>query len=139
MTSTRIRGKRLGLMLGAADGTPAWQDITTYTLANEDLDSPTFGDVATGAGQWMLSGTAIQSTAADSFWQYVWANAGSEVAFTLAPHGNETPSAAQPHFLGTVTIGRKPSLGGDVNSTGYTFEFEWEVVGEPTLDDGTGV
>lgn len=135
MTSARIRGKRLGLTLGTP-GSNHWQDITTYSLAAEDLDSPTFGDVASGAGQWTLSGTATQSTASESFWMWVWENAGQMVAFTLAPHGNEEPLASQPHVVGYVTIGRKPSLGGEVNSTGYTFDFEWSVEGEPVLDTG---
>lgn len=135
MTSARITGKRLGLALG----TPAvniWQDVTTYSLEPEDPESPTFGDVSEGLAQWKLSGSATQSTAASSFWQYAWANAGERVAFTLAPHGNETPTVAQPHFIGTVVLGHKPRIGGDVNSKGYTFDFEWEVEGEPVLDDG---
>jgi len=131
MTSARIRGKKLALKLGTP-GVDVWQDVTTYTLASDELDTPTFGDVADGAAAWKLSGTAVQSTASGSFWAWVWENAGESVAFTLAPHGNATPSAAQPHFVGIVTIGRKPSIGGDVNSTGYTFDFEWDVEGEPT-------
>lgn len=134
--STRIRGKKLGLKLG----TPAIEasvDLTNARVESEDLDSPTFGDVASGAAQFYLRGTAIQSTDADSFWRYVWDNAGKRVAFTFSIHGNEEPTATQPHLVGFVTIGRKPGLGGDVNSTA-TFEIEWEIDGEPTLDRGTG-
>jgi hypothetical protein len=131
MTSARIKGRKLALKIGTP-ATDVWQDITTYSLTPEDLDGPTFGDIADGAAQWKLSGSAIQSTASDSFWAWVWSNAGETVAFTLAPHGNAVPSTAQPHYVGMVSIGHKPSLGGDAGSSGYTFDFEWEVEGEPT-------
>lgn len=136
--STRIRGKKLSLTLGSP-GVPVWQDVQSYTLESEDLDGPTFGEIASGAAQYRLTGTAIQSHDADSFWQYVWENAGQDVAFTLAPHGNETPSATQPHFVGVLNIGRKPSIGGEGNSTGYTFDFDFEVAGDVVKDEGTGV
>lgn len=131
MTSTRIKGRKLSLTLGTP-GEDFWADLTTYTLAPEDLDGPTFGDVAEGAALWRLTGSAIQSNAADSFWEYVWANSGQRVAITLAPHGNAVPTVAQPHYIGYVFIGKKPTIGGEAGSSGYTFDIDWELDGEPT-------
>lgn len=134
--STRIKGKRLRLLLDTP-GTEVWQDIKGLTLQSEEPDDPTFGDIADGVAKWLLAGTAVQSTDETSFWSYVWENAGKRVAYTYAVHGNEAPSLTQPHFVGYVYVGRKPSLGGEVNSTGYEFEFEWECDGEPTKVTGT--
>ncbi|MGF6821181.1 hypothetical protein M2317_000067 [Microbacterium sp. ZKA21] len=131
MTSTRIKGKRLALTLGTP-GTEVWQDVRGLTLQSDEPDDPTFGEVADGAAKWLLAGNAIQSTDAASFWSYVWENSGQRVPYTYAVHGNAIPSETQPHFVGHVYIGRKPSLGGEVGSAGYEFEFEWECDGEPT-------
>lgn len=133
--STRIKGKRLRLLLDTP-GTEVWQDIRGLTLQSEEPDDPTFGEIADGVAKWLLSGNAVQSTDAGSLWSYVWENSGKRVAYTYAVHGNEVPSVSQPHFVGFVYIGRKPSLGGEANSAGYEFEFEWECDGEPVKVTG---
>lgn len=141
--STRIRGSKLALTLGSP-GVDYWADIQSYLLTNEEADSDviTFADAAEGgARQFKLTGTAIQSTAAASFWRYIWENTGEEVAFTLVPHGNAEASVAQPHFVGIVKIGAKPDVGGEASisaSSTFTFDFEWDVVGAPTMDTGVG-
>lgn len=129
--STRIKGTKLMLKLGATD---YWADITSYELSNEEADSDvtTFADAsAGGARQFKLTGSAIQSTDTNSFWSYIWANTGQTVAFTLAPWGNSSATAAQPFFTGNVTIGPKPSLGGEAGTGAFTFDFEWNVQGDP--------
>jgi hypothetical protein len=136
--STRIKGTKLALTLGSP-GTDYWADISSYVLTNEEAESDvtTFADAAEGgARQFKLNGSAIQSTATASFWRYVYENTGEEVAFTLAPHGNAVPSAAEPHFVGTVKIGPKPDIGGEAGTGSFTFDFEWDVIGEPTIDEG---
>lgn len=136
--STRIKGTKLALKLGTP-GVDYWADIISYELGNEDAETDvvTFADASEGgARQFKLTGSAIQSTQAASFWRYVWENTGTDVPFTLAPHGNELATAAQPHFLGTVTIGAKPSIGGEAGTGSFVFEFEWDVVGTPTMDEG---
>lgn len=136
--STRIKGTKLALTLGTP-GMDYWADITTYTLTNEDADTDvvTFADAAEGgAVQYRLTGSAIQSMAADGFWRYVWDNTAEVVPFTLAPHGNEEPTAEQPHFIGNVKIGRKPAVGGDAGTGAFTFDFEWDVEGDPVIDEG---
>lgn len=139
-SSTRIKGRKLALLLGSP-GTDVWADITSYSLepTEADNDVVTFADVdAGGAWEWLLKLSAIQSTDPESFWRMVWDQSGEEVAFTLAPHGNTTPTPEQPHFLGTVKIGAKPRIGGDAvaGGTTFTFDTEWKVIGEPTMDTG---
>lgn len=137
--SPRIKGKALRLTIDSAD---YWADIISCVLNNEaaDSDALTFGDVlAGGARTYFFELTAIQSTASGSFWRTVWDNAGKSAAFAYAPHGNETPTVDKPHYVGTLTIGAKPSLGGQAGSTStYTFETRFDIDGEPAVDDGTG-
>ena len=132
-SSTRITGAKLFLRFGTTDHAA---DITSYLLTNEEADQNvvTFADAAEGGKrQYKLNGSAIQSTESTSFWSYVWANTGQTVAFTLAPHGNSSATAAQPHFTGTVRIGQKPDIGGEAGITNeFTFDFEWDVIGTPT-------
>ena len=135
INNTRILGNTLGLAIG---GTDYWSDIAEYSLepADSDKDVLTFADASSGgsASTWTLKGSAIQSTDTASFWNYVWAHAGQTVTFTLAPHGNSAASATQPHFTGQVTIGSKPPIGTAAGEDkGATFDFEWAVVGQPTL------
>jgi hypothetical protein len=132
-SSTRVTGAKLFLRFGTTDHAA---DISAYELTNDEADQSvvTFADAAEGGKrQYKLSGTAIQSTDTNSFWSYAWANTGATVAFALAPHGNSSATASQPHFTGTVKIGPKPSIGGEAGaSNDFTFDFEWDVVGTPT-------
>ncbi|GAA2082192.1 hypothetical protein GCM10009840_17860 [Pseudolysinimonas kribbensis] len=139
MGSTRIKGTKLKLTIGTP-GVDYWGDLSSWKISNDDADKDvtTFEDAAAGGSkQFKLTGTAIQSTASGSFWRYVWENTGVDAAFTIAPHGNETATADQPHVIGTLTIGAKPDLGGDAGNGAYTFDFEFLVVGTPTLDSGS--
>ncbi|MGG7466043.1 hypothetical protein [Plantibacter sp. YIM 135347] len=132
--SKRIKGKALALKLGTPP-VDHWQDITSYLLDNKDADSDvtTFADAAAGgAKQFFLKLSAIQSTTVTSFWRLVWEKSGTDVAFTLAPHGNATPTPDQPHYVGIVTVGPKPPLGGEAGAT-FKFDTEWNIVGTPTV------
>lgn len=116
-------------------GTPYWADVASVAFEPESGDPATFGEAAAGlGGGWKLKFTAIMSTATGSLWSYIWTNAGKEVAVVMAPHGNKTASAEQPHVKATVKIGAKPPIGTEVNKNeGMTFEAEWKVIGEPEL------
>lgn len=135
---TRIKGKQLSLKI---DGTDYWTEILSYLLTPEDSDDDTvtFEDASKGETfDWKLQITAVQSTDTTSFWRHVWDNVGEEVPFIVAPHGNEDPTAAKPHITGSLTIPRRPDLGGEAgrNNT-FTFETQFDVTGEPVLDDGS--
>lgn len=141
MGSPRIAGNKQPVLTLGSPGTDYSADLLSWTIENEEADSDviTFEDAENGGGrQFYLRGSAIQSTASDAFWTYVWSNSGdTEVPYTIAPHGNATPSASQPHFVGTLTIGAKPTVGGEASaskSSAFVFDFEFEIDGEPTLD-----
>lgn len=143
MGSTRIRGNKLPVLTLDSPGTSYSADLISWTIENEEADSDTvtFEDAANGGGrQYYLRGSAIQSTDTASFWSYVWENSGqTAVAYTIAPHGNAVASATEPHFTGTLTIGPKPTVGGEAStssSSAFTFEFEFEIDGTPAKDIG---
>lgn len=138
--SARIKGAALQLSIGSP-ATDYWADCTSVVLDNEEADADivTFEDAQTpgGARTYFIDLAAIQSTDPDSLWTYIWTQAGVEVAFVYAPHGNETPAPDKPHFTGTVKIGPRPAIGGEAGATNtYTFETRWDVVGVPVLDNG---
>jgi hypothetical protein len=139
MTTTRIKGTALKLEI---DGEDYWADITSCKITNEDSESDTvtFED-ALGAGEraWKLGLKAVQSTDPDSLWRHIWGNAGTIVPYVYAPHGNEVPTTAQPHFTGTVKIGPEPEIGGDAGKRNtYTFETTWDIQERPTLVTTSG-
>lgn len=143
MGSTRIAGNKKPVLTLGTPGSDYSADLISWSIENEEADSDviTFEDAENGGGrQFYLRGSAIQSTASDSFWAYVWENSGeTEVPYTIAPHGNAEPSATEPHFVGTLTIGPKPTIGGEAStskSSAFQFDFEFEIDGEPTKDDG---
>lgn len=132
--STRLKGDRLVFTVGTTDYAA---DVTNAVISWDDADSGTvtFADAAAGgAFQATLKATAIQSTDPSSFWSYCWDNVGKVIAFKLAPWANTAPSTSQPHFTGTVKIGKRPDLGGDAQIDGddYTFDLEWKVQGDVT-------
>jgi hypothetical protein len=135
--SNRIKGAALGLTI---DGVDYWADVTSVVFDNEEAsgDVTTFADAAAGgARQHFASISAIQSVETASFWRYVWANTGAEAAYKYAPHGNAVASADQPHLIGTLKIGPKPSLGGEAGASNtFTFDTRFDINGEPTLDLG---
>lgn len=144
MGSPRIKGnKRPTLTLGTP-GEDYSTDLISYSFENDEADADviTFEDAENGGDrQHFLRGSAIQSTASASFWRYVWENSGTaDVPFTVAPHGNEEPTENEPHLVGTLKIGPKPTLGVEAstsNSSAGSFDFEFEIDGVPTIDEGT--
>lgn len=134
----RVGGKKLSLTIGSVE---LHLEATSAVLDNEEASSDvtTFADAdAGGARQHFINVTAVQSVQADSFWRYVWAHTGETAAFVLRPQGNVVATSDQPHFTGTLTIGPKPTLGGDAGAKkDQTFTTRMDVDGEPVLDDGS--
>lgn len=143
MGNPRIAGNKKPVLTLGTPGSDYSADLISWTIENEEADSDviTFEDAENGGGrQFFLRGSAIQSTATAAFWTYVWENSGdTEVPYTIAPHGNAVATTSQPHFVGTLTIGPKPTIGGEASASktsAFTFDFEFEIDGEPTKDDG---
>lgn len=138
VTSTRIKANALQLTI---DGTDYWADFSSVTLQSEDAasDANTFYDASLGGRRdFYFTVSGVQSTATASFWINCWDNAGDEVAFVYAPHGNAVASSSEPHFTGTLRLPPQGALtlGGDASTDG-TFSFDgarMDVVGDVTLD-----
>ena len=101
--------------------TPAFSD-------EGDLVETLCGDTVlpTTKTDWSLTGTSIQDfDAVDSFIKYTWDNNLVEVPFLWQPNTGTTV------FHGMVQV-RALVVGGDVN-TRITSDFEWPIVGQPTV------
>lgn len=137
MGSNRIKGAALTLLIGDTDPVDYKADVSACTLENEEASGgvTTFEDAATGGRrQYYFNLSAIQSTDPDSLWREIWEHTGETVPFTYAPHGNDEPTDEKPHFVGMVTIGTRPNIGGEAGATNeYVFESRWDIEGLPTM------
>lgn len=127
----KYKGKDLSLTINAQEVNV---EATSVVLQNEeaDEDAVTFAELAAGsANQWFFEITATSDYGSTSFWSLLWDNAGSSVAYVFKPYGNATPTTAQPHFTGNVTITSKPPIGGTANEV-FTFEIRLDCDEEPT-------
>lgn len=121
------------------DGTEYSAQLTNARLAPTDSDSDTvtFADAAQGGKKdWHLMGTALQDPSAGTIWSLVFDEAGTDVPYTFIPFGNAVPTADQPHFTGTVTIGAPDGdfLGGEANTSAtakFQFDIDWICTGKP--------
>lgn len=106
--STRIKATNIVFKIGTTDYSC---DTDSVELTTSDMpgDVRTFCEVQTGQ-QWMLALTGITSGDAGSLYRLLFANYGTEVAFTVAPGGNASPTATAPHYVGTVIFDQLPPL-----------------------------
>jgi hypothetical protein len=122
--STRIKAQNIAFKIGTEDYAC---DATSVNLELGDApgDVRTFCEVSVGK-QWTLTLEGITSGAADSLYRILWDNYGTEVAFTIAPHGNASPTTSQPHYKGTVIFSELPPLALTAGETA-TFSVALEV------------
>lgn len=106
--SQRIKAQNIIFNIGATDYAC---DATMVELALQDApgDVQTFCELRVG-GEWTLTLEGLTSGDATSLYQILWANFGTEVAFTIAPNGNATASANEPHYVGTAKFDQLPPL-----------------------------
>jgi hypothetical protein len=107
-TSTRIKATNIKFLIGATEYS-CDANLVELTLNDAPGDVQTFCEVRTG-GEWKLQLDGVTSGDAASLYRVLWANFGTEVAFTVAPNGNTTASTSQPHYTGTVTFDQLPPL-----------------------------
>lgn len=106
--STRIKAQNIVFKIGTTDYA-CDANAVVLELGDAPGDVQTFCEVRVG-GEWSLQLDGITSGDDDSLYQVLWNNFGSTVAFTIAPYGNATPSADQPHYKGTVVFDQLPPL-----------------------------
>lgn len=127
MGHTRIKGDALRLTI---DGVNYWADCSQVTIAQ--------GDVSTYSGDhdWTMAITAVQSTAPGSLWRLMWAGGGFAglTDYVYAPHGNESPTDEQPHFVGQLRLPDVSTIGGEAGEdTQYVFSVTVPLDGRPQI------
>ncbi len=114
--STRISAKNIIFKIASTDYA-CDANLVELTISDAAGDVRTFCEVQAGQ-EWKLQLDGIVSLDAASLYQLLWANYGTEVAFTVAPAGNATASSTEPHYTGTVIFDQLPPLSlsaGDVS------------------------
>jgi hypothetical protein len=113
--STRIKAHNIIFNIGATDYAC---DATMVDLVLQDApgDVQTFCEQRVG-GEWALTLEGITSGDATSLYRVLWENFGTTGTFTIAPNGNASPSATEPHYEGTVKFDQLPPLSLSTNET----------------------
>ena len=106
--STRITAQNILFKIA---GTEYACDANSVVLELGDApgDVQTFCEVRVG-GEWALTLAGITSGDAASLYQVLWTNFGSDATFLIAPNGNVTASANEPHYEGNVVFNQLPPL-----------------------------
>lgn len=126
--STRIKAQNIIFKIGATDYA-CDANMVELTLDDAPGDVQTFCEQRVG-GQWALQLDGIMSGDAGSLYRLLWDNFGTEVAFTVAPNGNATASASEPHYEGVAKFNELPPLSLMSNETAK-FSVTLEVVNTP--------
>jgi hypothetical protein len=126
--STRIKAQNIIFKIGATDYA-CDANMVELTLGDAPGDVQTFCETRVG-GQWALQLDGITSGEATSLYRVLWDNFGSEVAFTIAPNGNTTPTDDEPHYTGTAIFNELPPLSLNSNETAL-FSVTLEVKNTP--------
>jgi hypothetical protein len=106
--STRIKAQNIIFKIGSTDYA-CDANMVELTLDDAPGDIQTFCETRVG-GQWALQLDGIMSGDAGSLYRVLWDNFGTEVAFTVAPNGNATATASEPHYEGTAVFNQLPPL-----------------------------
>ena len=126
--STRIKAQNIIFKIGATDYA-CDANMVELTLDDAPGDVQTFCEQRVG-GQWALQLDGIMSGDSGSLYRLLWDNFGTEVAFTVAPNGNATATASEPHYEGVAKFNELPPLSLVSNETAK-FSVTLEVVNTP--------
>ena len=107
-TSTRIKATNISFKIGTTEYS-CDANLVELTLNDAPGGVQVFCDVRPD-GEWKLQLDGVTSGDATSLYRILWANFGTEVAFTIAPNGNPSASTSQPHYTGTVVFDQLPPL-----------------------------
>jgi len=108
--SPRIKATTIIFKIGGVDYA---YDATRVELALADAQggAPRTFCMPEAEQQWELTVEGTMSGAASSLYRALFAAYETDVAFIIAPQGNATASATQPHYTGTVTVNNLPPVG----------------------------
>lgn len=127
----RADGKNLRFTFGTVEAACV---SSTAVLDNEDADSDlvTFADVINGLDKtWFFLITALPDYAPGSWWSLLWTTpAFTPIPYVFRPYGNDVATQDEPHFTGSVTVDRKPPVGGDAQAV-WAFEARLTCTGAP--------
>ena len=130
--STRIKAQNIKFLIAgveyACDAT-----MVDLVLGDAPGDVQTFCEQRVG-GEWALTLEGITSGDAASLYRVLWENFGTTATFVIAPNGNATATAAEPHYSGVVRFNEIPPLSLTTNETS-TFSVTLEVVNTPNTPD----
>jgi hypothetical protein len=126
--STRIKAQNIIFKIGGTDYA-CDANMVQLTLDDAPGDVQTFCEVRVG-GQWALQLDGITSGEDTSLYRILWDNFGTEVAFSIAPNGNTTPTADAPHYEGVAVFNELPPLALMSNETAV-FSVTLEVKNTP--------
>jgi hypothetical protein len=107
-TSTRIKAQNIKFLIGTNEYS-CDANLVELTLNDAPGDVQTFCEVRVG-GEWKLQLDGVTSGDATSLYRILWANFGTEVAFTVAPQGNAVGTTSAPIYTGTVVFDQLPPL-----------------------------
>lgn len=116
-------------------------DIKSITMPTEDKDDLTFGQARRGeVKDAKLTVTAIQDMAPGGLWRLLMDNPAGEWETIWSPSGEDTATVDNPHIVGTIKATGIPATNQEARSTRERdeFEYEFEWIDGPRLDDGTG-
>lgn len=106
--STRIKATNIVFKIGTTDYS-CDADSVELTVGDAPGDVRTFCEVSVGQ-EWKLTLSGVTSGDTASLYRLLYANYGTEVAFTIAPGGNASPTTSNPHYTGTVIFDQLPPL-----------------------------
>jgi hypothetical protein len=106
--STRIKATNIKFLISTVEYS-CDANVIELTLNDAPGGVQSFCEVRTDS-EWKLQIDGTSSGDAASLYRLLWANFGTEVAFTIAPQGNATASTTQPHYTGTVVFDALPPL-----------------------------
>ena len=122
----RIKGKSV---VFEVDGTEFAGQVSNVTFSSA-VNTLGFGNYEDSL-DFTCAVSGFQDTAASSLHSELWANPGANVTISFAPHGNTTPSAAQPWFTATGYAETVPDLGGAAGDF-FVYDINFILDGKPT-------
>lgn len=122
----RIKGKSI---IFEVDGTEYAGQTSNVTFSSA-VGTLGFGDY-TDSLDFTCAVTGFQDTAAASLHSALWADPGASVTISFAPHGNATPTSAEPWFTATGYAETVPDIGGAAGEY-FVYDINFILDGKPT-------